>query len=96
MRPTRTASAWDWRVDAMVAYYTRRGTDGTDKNVVALREGSADFNSERVKANPEIAQHLADAFVRTVRYVNMYTPEEIAGAGSRSSRPAPTSSWSLR
>jgi NitT/TauT family transport system substrate-binding protein len=34
--------------------------------------------SERVRSNPEIAQHLANAFVRTLRYINTHTPEEIA------------------
>src|SRR5438552_6410908 len=101
--------------------YTRLGTDGKDKNLVALREGKADFvvaptpdgafyeaqgvatvfadlttlegtrkalgsllptstiymASERVKAHPEIAQHLANAFVRTLKYINTHTPEEI-------------------
>ena len=102
--------------------YTRLGTDGKDKNVEALRNGSADFvvaptpdgsfyesqgvatvfadlttvagtkkhfgtlfptstvfmKSERVKSNPEIAQHLANAFVRTLKFINTHTPEEIA------------------
>jgi NitT/TauT family transport system substrate-binding protein len=102
--------------------YTRLGTDGKDKNVVALRDGSADFvvapvpegdfyeeqgvatvfadlttvegtkkafgalfpsstvfmANARVKSNPEIAQHLADAFVRTLQYINTHTAEEIA------------------
>ncbi|GAC1551888.1 MAG: ABC transporter substrate-binding protein [Collimonas sp.] len=102
--------------------YTRLGTDGKDKNVVALRNGAADFvvaptpdgnfyeaqgvasvfadlttvegtrsnfgtlfpsntifmASERVKAHPEIAQHLANAFVRTLKYINTHTAEEIA------------------
>lgn len=101
--------------------YTRLGTDGKDKNVEALRNGSADFvvaptpdgsfyesqgvatvfadlttvegtkkhfgtlfptstvfmKSDRVKSNPEIAQHLANAFVRTLKYINTHTPEEI-------------------
>ncbi|SFA73964.1 NitT/TauT family transport system substrate-binding protein [Collimonas sp. OK607] len=102
--------------------YTRLGTDGKDKNVVALRNGAADFvvaptpdgnfyeaqgvatvfadlttvegtrknfgtlfpsntifmASEHVKAHPEIAQHLANAFVRTLKYINTHTAEEIA------------------
>jgi NitT/TauT family transport system substrate-binding protein len=33
--------------------------------------------SERVKAHPEIAQQLADAFVRTLKFINTHTPEEI-------------------
>ena len=34
--------------------------------------------SARVKSDPWIAQHLANAFVRTLRYVNSHTAEEIA------------------
>ncbi len=33
--------------------------------------------SARVKAHPEIAQQLANAFVRTLRYINTHTPEQI-------------------
>jgi NitT/TauT family transport system substrate-binding protein len=102
--------------------YTRLATDGKDKNVVALREGSADFvvaptpdggfyeaqgvatvfadlttvqgtkkffgtlfpsntiymASSRVQEHPEIAQHLAQAFAKTLRFINSHTPEEIA------------------
>ena len=102
--------------------YTRLGTDGMEKNLVALRDGSADFvvapvpdgnfyeakgvatvfadlttpegtkkhfgalfpsstvfmASDRVKSHPEIAQHLAYAFVRTLKYINTHTAEEIA------------------
>lgn len=102
--------------------YVRTGTDGRERNVVALREGQADFvvaptpdgdfyegqgvatvwadlttvegtrksfgtlfpsasvymTTARVTAHPEIAQHLANAFVRTLRFINTHTPEEIA------------------
>jgi NitT/TauT family transport system substrate-binding protein len=102
--------------------YTRLATDSQDKNVVALREGTADFlvaptpegsfyeaqgvasvfadlttvdgtrkafgvlfpsntvymSSERVKAHPEIAQHLANAFARALKYINSHSAEEIA------------------
>jgi NitT/TauT family transport system substrate-binding protein len=34
--------------------------------------------SDRIKAHPEIARMLARAFVRTLRYINSHTPEEIA------------------
>ena len=34
--------------------------------------------SERVRSNPEIAQHLASAFVRTLHYINTHSAEEIA------------------
>ena len=102
--------------------YSRTGTDGREKNIVALREGKADFvvaptpdgdfyeeagvatvwadlttvggtkayfgvlfpsasvymTTERATAHPGIAQHLANAFVRTLRFINTHTPEEIA------------------
>lgn len=34
--------------------------------------------SDRIKAHPEIARLLARAFVRTLRYINTHSPEEIA------------------
>ena len=34
--------------------------------------------SERIKAHPEIAQHLADAFVRALHYMNTHSAEQIA------------------
>ena len=102
--------------------YTRLPTYGKEKNLAALRDGSADLvvapvpegdyyeaqgaatvfadltsvegtkthlgatfpsstvfmASERVKSNPEIARHLATAFVRTLRYINTHSAEEIA------------------
>ena len=33
--------------------------------------------SDRIKAKPEIAQHLAVAFARTLQYINSHTPEQI-------------------
>ena len=35
------------------------------------------MTSERVKAHPEIAQRLADGFVRTLRFLHSHSPEEI-------------------
>jgi NitT/TauT family transport system substrate-binding protein len=102
--------------------YTRAGTDGLEKNIEALRAGTADFvvaptpsgdlyeeagvatvwadlttvagtrkffgalfpsasiymRTARAKAHPEIAQHLADAFVRSLKFINTHSPEEIA------------------
>ena len=102
--------------------YTRLGTDGLERNVVALREGSADFvvaptpegsfyekagvatvfadlttlegtkrafgtpfptstvfmATERMKQHPEIARHLATAFVRALHFINSHSPDEIA------------------
>jgi NitT/TauT family transport system substrate-binding protein len=53
--------------------------DGTRKSIGALFPSSTIFMaSERVKAHPEMAQHLADAMVRALRYVNTHTAEEIA------------------
>ena len=52
--------------------------EGTKKNFGTLFPTSTVFmKSERVKSNPEIAQHLANAFVRTLKYINTHTPEEI-------------------
>ena len=36
------------------------------------------MTTDRVTAHPEIAQHLANAFVRTLHFINTHTPEEIA------------------
>ena len=52
--------------------------EGTKKHFGTLFPTSTVFmKSERVKSNPEIAQHLANAFVRTLKYINTHTPEEI-------------------
>lgn len=54
--------------------------EGTKKNFGVLFPSSTVFMaSERVKAHPEFAQHLANAFVRTLKYINTHTAEEIAG-----------------
>jgi NitT/TauT family transport system substrate-binding protein len=102
--------------------YTRLPTGGKERNLQALRDGSADLiiaptpdagyyetqgvasvyadlttvagtrgrlgmlfpsstvfmNSAAVKAHPEFAQHLATAFVRTLRFINSHSAEEIA------------------
>ena len=36
------------------------------------------MTSDRVKKHPEIAQHLANAFVKTLKFINSHTAEEIA------------------
>lgn len=36
------------------------------------------MTTARATAHPEIAQHLANAFVRTLKFINTHTPEEIA------------------
>ncbi len=52
--------------------------EGTKKHFGTLFPSSTVFMaSERVKSNPEIAQLLATAFVRTLNYINTHTPEEI-------------------
>jgi NitT/TauT family transport system substrate-binding protein len=102
--------------------YVRLGTEGKEKNAIALEQGKADLivapvpeadyylqrgtasvfadltsvdgtraalgnvfpsstvymASERIKAHPEIARLLARAFVRTLRYINTHTAEQIA------------------
>jgi len=35
------------------------------------------MSSERIRSNPEMARHLARAFVRTLQFINTHTPEEI-------------------
>lgn len=53
--------------------------EGTRKAFGTLFPTSTIYmKSERVKAQPEIAQHLAAAFVRTLQWINTHTPEEIA------------------
>ena len=53
--------------------------EGTRKHLGALFPSSTVYmTSERVKASPEIAQHLASAFVCALRYINSNTPEAIA------------------
>lgn len=52
--------------------------DGTRRNLGALFPSSTVYmSSARVQAHPEIARHLAGAFVRTLRYINTHTPEQI-------------------
>jgi len=36
------------------------------------------MRAEHVQAHPEIAQHLATAFVRTLQWINAHSAEEIA------------------
>lgn len=51
---------------------------GTKKALGALFPSSTVYMmSAQVQAHPEIAQHLADAFVRTLHYIHTHTPEQI-------------------
>jgi NitT/TauT family transport system substrate-binding protein len=53
--------------------------EGTRRALGALLPTATVYmTSARVKSNPEIAQHLANAFVRTLKYINSHTPEEVA------------------
>jgi NitT/TauT family transport system substrate-binding protein len=53
--------------------------EGTRKHFGTLFPTSTIYmRSERVQAHPEIAQHLATAFVRTLEWINAHTLEEIA------------------
>ena len=53
--------------------------EGTKKHFGALFPSATIYmTSERVTSNPEIAQHLAKAFVRTLKWINTHTAEEIA------------------
>jgi NitT/TauT family transport system substrate-binding protein len=52
---------------------------GTRESLGALFPSSTVFMAnERVKQRPDIAQHLANAFVRTLKYINGHSAEEIA------------------
>jgi NitT/TauT family transport system substrate-binding protein len=70
------------------AYYETQGVatvfadlttiEGTRKALGSLLPTSTIYMaSERVKSNPAIAQHLANAFVRTLKFIDAHTPEEI-------------------
>ena len=53
--------------------------EGTKKTLGSLFPSSTIFmSSERIKAHPEMAQHLANAFVRTLKFINTHSAEEIA------------------
>jgi NitT/TauT family transport system substrate-binding protein len=53
--------------------------EGTRKAFGTLFPTSTVYmKGDRVKAQPEIAQYLATAFVRTLQWINTHTPEEIA------------------
>jgi NitT/TauT family transport system substrate-binding protein len=52
--------------------------EGTRKSLGSLLPTATIYMaSERVQARPDIAQHLADAFVRALKYINSHTPEEV-------------------
>lgn len=53
--------------------------EGTRKYFGALFPSASIYmTTARANAHPEIAQHLANAFVRTLKFINTHTPEEIA------------------
>jgi NitT/TauT family transport system substrate-binding protein len=53
--------------------------EGTRKYFGALfPSASVYMTTARANAHPEIAQHLANAFVRALKFINTHTPEEIA------------------
>jgi len=52
--------------------------EGTRKSLGGLLPTATIYmRSARVKADPAIAQHLADAFVRTLKFINSHSPEEV-------------------
>src|SRR5262249_12735404 len=70
-------------------YYQKQGVatlfaalttvEGTRKHLVRLLPPATVYMaSAKVKSNPEIAQLLANAFVRALKYINSHTPEEVA------------------
>lgn len=53
--------------------------EGTRKNLGSLFPSSTIYmRADRAAAHPEIAQYLANAFVRTLRWINSHSAEEIA------------------
>jgi len=53
--------------------------EGTKKHLgVLFPSATVYMTSERVASHPEIAQHLATAFVRALKWINSHTAEEIA------------------
>ncbi len=53
--------------------------EGTNEHFGALFPSASIYTSTaHAGAHPEIAQHLANAFVRTLHFINTHTPEEIA------------------
>lgn len=53
--------------------------EGTRKTFgVPFPSNTIFMTSAKVKENPEIAQHLANAFVRTLKFINTHTAEEVA------------------
>ncbi|MFJ5716983.1 ABC transporter substrate-binding protein [Neobacillus sp. NPDC093127] len=53
--------------------------DGTKETLGGTYPASSLYmSSDYVKKNPEVAQRLANAFVKTLKYINTHTAEEIA------------------
>ena len=70
------------------SYYESQGVATTWLNLTTAENTKRELGSlfpsntiymstERVRSNPEIARHLAKAFVRTLEFINSHTPEEI-------------------
>lgn len=70
-------------------YYRQRGVASTFADLTTVASTRAVLGtafptstvymaSERIKAHPEVARLLARAFVRTLRYINTHSPEQIA------------------
>ena len=53
--------------------------EGTKKHLGTLFPSATVYmTTDRVNSHPEIAQHLANAFVRTLKWINAHSAEEIA------------------
>ena len=53
--------------------------EGTKRALGSLFPSSTIYmSSERIRTHPDIARHLARAFVRTLQFINTHTPQEIA------------------
>jgi NitT/TauT family transport system substrate-binding protein len=75
--PTPEGSAYEEAGVASV-FADLTTVEGTKKHFGALFPSATVYMaSERVQAHPEIAQHLANAMVRTLKFINTHTAEEI-------------------
>ncbi|MGU7782723.1 ABC transporter substrate-binding protein [Burkholderia sp. PU8-34] len=75
--PTPDGDVYESRGVATV-FADLTSVDGTRQALGTLFPSSTVYmSSARVRAHPEIAQHLAGAFVRTLQYINTHAPEQI-------------------
>jgi len=65
--------------DAATVFADLTTVEGTKKHLGTLFPSATVYmTTDRVNSHPEIAQHLANAFVRTLKWINSHSAEEIA------------------